>query len=513
MRRLAQSALVVLTGFLASRLLGLVRNIVIAAHFGTGTDYSAYVAAMAIPDTVFQVLVGGAVGSAFIPVFQRYLARDQEHEAWRLTSSVINVGVLLTGGAALVLGIFAHPLMNILLAGNKDPEFRDLAVSLTRILLISPAIFAASSFCASVLNSFHRFAVAALAPLMYNLAIIGGAVFLSGPLGIYGLAIGAVIGAALHLLIQLPALARLGMRWRPVLDVRQSGVQEVGRLFSPRVLGLGVVQLNKVLSGVLFASFLVAGSMAFLDYAWLMIMTPLALAMAVGTAVFPTLSQSSTQHQQTQFQQVFQLSLRMILFLSIPASVGLMVLGQPIVRLFFERNQFTAHSTEATAFALMFFAIGLAGHATVEIIDRVFYALHDTKTPVLVAVAAIALNIVCSLILMQTPLNYGGLALANSIAALVEGVILVRLIAARVPEFDARALGVTALRILAASLVMGVPVAWLAQALAPSLDHYGTPGQAVLVGSCVLAGAGLYVLASFLFRSDELAAMRRLVRR
>jgi putative peptidoglycan lipid II flippase len=513
MRRLAQSVLVVLTGFLASRLLGVVRNMVIAAHFGTGTDYSAYVAAIAVPDTVFQVLVGGAVGSAFIPVFQRYLARHEEDEAWHLTSSVIHCGVLIAGGTALVLGIFARPLMDLLLAGNPDPAFRDLAASLTRILLISPALFAASTFCAGVLNSFHRFAVAALAPLMYNLAIIGGAVFLSGPLGIHGLAIGAVVGAALHLLVQLPALGRLGMRWRPVLDLKHAGVREVARLFTPRVFGLGAVQLNKVLSGVLFASFLVQGSMAFLDYAWLMIMAPLALAMAVGTAVFPTLSESSALERRAQFRQVFQLSLRMILFLTIPASIGLMVLGQPIIRLFFERNQFTAHSTEATTYALVFFAIGLAGHATVEIVDRVFYALHDTRTPVMVAVGAIGLNVVFSLVLMRTPLNYGGLALANSIAALVEGAVLVQLIARRVDGFDARAVGLTALRILAASIVMGLLVAWLAQWLEPGLGRYGTPGEALLVGGCVLAGAGLYVLASYLFRSEELTALRRLVAR
>src|SRR5262245_34349696 len=275
--------------------------------------------------------------------------------------------------------------MELLIPG-RDAAFKDLTASLTRILLITPAIFAASTFCASVLNSYHRFAVAALAPLMYNLAIIGGALFLSRPLGIHGLAIGAVIGAILHLLVQAPAVGQLGMRWRLMIDFGQAGVREVGRLFSPRVLGLGVVQLNKVLSGVLFASFLVAGSMAYLDYAWLMIMTPLALAMAVGTAVFPTLTQASTRNQETQFQQVFRLSLRMILFVTIPASVGLVVIGQPIVRLFFERNQFTAQSTAATAYALGFFAIGLAGHATVEIMDRVFYALHNTKTPVLVAV-------------------------------------------------------------------------------------------------------------------------------
>lgn len=512
MRRLAQAALVVLTGFMASRVLGVVRSMVIAAHFGTGTDASAYVAAIAVPDTVFQVLVGGAVGSAFIPVFQRYLARDQDSDAWRLTSSVINLGVLVAGGTALVLAIFSDQVMQILAPG-RDEEFRGLAASLSRILLVTPAVFAASTFCASVLNSYHRFAVAALAPLMYNLAIIGGAFFLSGPLGIHGLAIGAAIGAFLHLLIQVPALMKLGMRWRPVVDLGHSGVREVARLFAPRVLGLGVVQLNKVLSGVLFASFLAAGSIASLDYAWLMLMTPLALAMAIGTAVFPTLSEASALERRSQMQQLFQVSLRMNLFLTIPACIGLMVLGEPIIRLFFERNQFTAESTALTAFALTFFAIGLPGHATVEIVDRVFYALHDTRSPVFVAVGAIGLNVVLSLILMHTPLNVGGLALANSIAALCEALVLIRLVSLKLPGVDVSGLGTSALRMFAASLVMGLPVAWLAAQLDGVVRPYGTPGEAALVAVCVGFGALVYALASLAFRSDELSALRRLVRR
>ena len=512
MRRLAQAALVVLTGFLASRVLGMVRSIVIAAHFGTGVEASAYVAAITVPDTVFQVLVGGAVGSAFIPVFQRYLAKDQDDDAWRLTSSVINLGVLVAGGTALVLAIFARQVMDVLAPG-RDPAFRDLAASLSRILLITPAVFAASTFCASVLNSYHRFAVAALAPLMYNLAIIGGAFFLSGPLGIHGLAIGAAVGAFLHLLIQVPALVRLGMRWRPVVDLNLPGVREVARLFAPRVLGLGVVQLNKVLSGVLFASFLAAGSIASLDYAWLMIMTPLALAMAIGTAVFPTLSEASALERRAQLEQVFHVSLRMILFLTIPASLGLMVLGEPVIRLFFERNQFTAESTALTAYALVFFAIGLPGHAAVEILDRVFYALHDTRSPVLVAVSAIALNVVLSLVLMRTPLGVGGLALANSIAALCEATILIRLVGGRLPGVAMSSLGTAVVRMLAASLVMALPVAWLAGQLDPLLRPRGTPGGGLLLAVCVGVGAGLYGLASLVFRSDELAALRKLVRR
>lgn len=511
MRRLAQAALVVLTGFLASRILGVVRSMVIASHFGTGVEANAYVAAITVPDTVFQVLVGGAVGSAFIPVFQRYMAHDEDAEAWRLTSSVINLGVLVAGVTSLVLAIFARPLMDVLVPG-RDDAFKDLAASLSQILLITPAIFAASTFCASVLNAYHRFAVAALAPLMYNLAIIGGAFFLSESLGIYGLAIGAAVGALLHLLIQVPALVRLGMKWRPSIELAHSGVREVARLFAPRVLGLGVVQLNKVLSGVLFASFLVAGSMAYLDYAWLMIMTPLALAMAVGTAVFPTLSQATALERPAQLLQVFQLSLRMILFLTIPASVGLMVLGEPVIRLFFERNQFTAESTSATAYALVFFAIGLAGHATVEIVDRVFYALHDTRSPVIVAVSAIALNVALSLILMQTPLNYGGLALANSIAALTEAAVLIRLVSWRLPDVHVESLVTSAVRMVAASLVMGIPVAWLAGWLTPVVAPYGTPGHAALLAICVPFGAALYGAVSLIFRGDELPALWRLIR-
>src|SRR4051794_11853865 len=484
MRRLAEAALVVMTGFVLSRILGAVRNIVIAAHFGTGTEFDAYVAAIALPDLVFQVLVGGAVGSAFIPVFKRYLTHGETDEAWHLTSSVINVFVLIALGTSLVLGVFARPIMDVWVAGGDD-EFRDLVASLTRILLLSPALFAVSTFCSSVLNSYNRFAIAALAPLLYNLAIIGGALLLSGPLGIYGLAVGAVVGALLHLLIQFPFCLRLGMRWRPVIDLGHAGFREVARLFAPRVVGLGVVQFNQVLSAIVLASFVGVVSIGYLNYAWQLIMMPLALAMAVGTAVFPTLSEESALENFAQFEQVFLLSLRMILFLTIPASIGLIVLGEPIIRLFFERNQFDAVSTAGTASAMVFYALGLTGHATVEIVDRVFYARHDTRTPVFAAVLAVCVNVVLSLVLMRTGLTFRGLALANSLAALVEAGLLVWLLSVHLPGSVSFArLATPGLRILAASLVMGLPVAWLSGVLDPLLGTYGTLGQAVLLALC-----------------------------
>lgn len=512
MRRLAQGALVVLTGFVLSRVLGVVRNIVISAHFGTGPEYGAYIAAIALPDLVFQVLVGGAVGSAFIPVFKRYLAHDQDDEAWHVTSSVINIFFLTAASCSAVLALLARPIMDVWVPGG-DAEFRDLVASLTRILLISPAIFAVSTFCSSVLNSYHRFAIAAMAPLLYNLAIIGAAWGLSGPFGIYGLAFGAVAGAVLHFLVQLPFCLRLGMRWRPVIDISHAGVREVGRLFGPRVVGLGVVQFNQVLSAIVLASFVGAVSIGYLNYAWQLIMMPLALAMAVGTAVFPTLSEESALDNQAHVVRVFLLSLRLILFLTIPASIGLIVLGEPIIRLFFEHNKFDAVSTAGTASAMVFYALGLAGHATVEIVDRVFYARNDTRTPVMAAVIAVGVNIVFSLVLMRTGLSFRGLALANSIAALVEAGVLIRLVSTHLPGMSLGRLTTPALRILAASLVMGLPVAFLVAQLDPLLRPYGTPGEAMLLVICIAFGAVLYGVLSFLFRSDELQAVRRLVRR
>jgi putative peptidoglycan lipid II flippase len=512
MRKLAQGALVVLTGFLLSRLLGAVRNIVIAAHFGAGRDYAAYVAAIALPDLVFQIFVGGAVGAAFIPVFKRYHATGRDDEAWYLTSSVINIFFLVVLVTSVLLAIFARPVMDVWVAG-QDPEFRDTVASVTRILLITPAIFAVSTFCSSVLNSYNRFAIAAMAPLMYNLAIIAAALGLSNSLGIYGLALGAAIGALLHFLVQLPFCLRLGMRWQPILDFKHPGVRDVVRLFGPRVVGLGVVQVNQVFSAIVLASFLGAVSIGFLSYAWQLIMLPLALAMAVGTAVFPTLSEESALENRSGFEQLFLLSLRMILFLTIPASVGLIALGEPLIRLVFEHGQFDDASTVGVASAMVFYALGLAGLATVEIVDRVFYARQDTRTPVFAAVLAVGVNVTLSLILMRTGLSFRGLALANSLAALVEAGVLLRLVTVRMPGMRIGRLATPAVRILAASLVMGLLVAWLAAQLDPLLRPYGTPGEALLLLICIGAGAVLYGLVSIAFRSDEISTLWRLARR
>jgi putative peptidoglycan lipid II flippase len=315
--------------------------------------------------------------------------------------------------------------------------------------------------------------------------------------------------------VQVPSLLQQGFRFRPVIDLKLSGVREVGRLMLPRMLGLGVVQLNQI-ANVVLASFLQVGSLGYLNVAWLMIMSPLVLAMAVSTAIFPTLVTESALAHRTEVRQLFLLSLRLILFLTLPASIGLIVLGEPLVRLLFEHGEFSPESTRQTAFALKFYALGLAGHAVVEIADRVFYAFHDTWTPVRAALGAIAMNLVLSLVLMRTPLEHGGLALANAIAALVEGGVLLLLLSRRMRSESGEGLGLVKLvnglgKISVAALFMGVIVVLARDGLLLAVEPAATVEYGAVLGVCIALGGVAYVAFARLLRAEEIASLWRLV--
>ncbi|MBM2810257.1 MAG: putative lipid flippase MurJ [Chloroflexi bacterium] len=422
LRGVLGAALTVMLGFVASRLLGLARNVVISHQYGASREYEAFLAAISIPDAVFQVLAGGAVGAAFIPVFTSYVTQGEMARAWRLTSALMNIAAIALGAVSATLAMGAPFIMTVLVPGWSAADQQE-AAALARLLLISPAVFAVSTLASSALNGLRRFALASAAPLMYNLSIIIGAIFLR-PLGVEGLAISAVAGAFLHLVIQVPGLIRAGMRYRLTFGRDLAGAREVARLMGPRIIGLGISQINQLVTVVL-ASFLVVGSIAYLSYAWLILMVPLGVfAMAVSTAVFPTFAEQNASSRHDEERQTFLFALRLILYLTIPAMVIIMVLGQPIVSLLLERGAFDANAAGATAFALAFFAIGLPGHAVIEIVDRVFYAERDTATPVRVAAMGVTINVLLSVVLMRTELSFGGLALANSLAALTEAAAL-----------------------------------------------------------------------------------------
>lgn len=486
-RQIARAAIVVIFGFLTSGILGLIRTAVISATFGTSDTLDAFYAAQRIPEMIFVLVAGGALGSSFIPVFSRFLAADDRAGAWRLASAVITLASL---GALVLAGIIAllSPwLVPALLVPGKSADVQALTVSLTQLMLITTVIFSASGLLMGIHNAHQSFFLPSLAPGMYNLGLIFGALVLARILpptenasaNIYGLALGAIIGAALHLAVQLPGLGKLpGLSLRFLPDWKIPGVLEVITLMGPRVAGLGIVQINFAVNAAL-SSTMLPGSYTALNTAWFLMFFALGIiGQSIGSAVFPTLSALAAEGDMGGFTQRTASALRGVLFLAFPATVGLIALGVPVIRLLFERGQWTAESTLATAWALNFFALGMAGHVTLEVLSRAFYALSDTRTPVMVGIASMISNILLSLILIRvmgdpTSLTRGpfaGLALANSVTTIFEALALWLLLRRRIGSLNDRYVLDGAGRALVAALGMG-GLLWL-WSLAAQVNHY-----------------------------------------
>ncbi len=502
---MARAAALVMFFFVLSRALGLVREVVIGAQFGTSAELDSYLAAFRVPDLLFQLMAGGALASAFIPTFTVRLARGGREAAWRLASIVVNLVVIVMAIAAVVAMAIAPWLVDTALAPGFTPAQQALTVELMRILMVSTILFAVSGLVMGALNAVQHFLLPAAAPVVYNLAIIGGALFLSPTLGVRGLAIGVLVGAVGHLLIQVPGLVQVGARYWPVLDRHDPGVREIAVLMGPRVLGLAAVQLNFWVNTAL-ASTLSPGHLAALSYGWLLMLLPQGVfAQAVATVAFPTFAAQVANNDLGAMRRTFGMTLRSILFFTIPASVGLILLATPLVTALFQRNAFTAESTALVVTALQFYTLGLVAHSVVEIVARAFYALHDTATPVSVGVGAMALNVVLSFLLL-IPMAQGGLALANSIATTLEMVLLLWLLRRRLGGLAGRALLGAVLRIAAASAVLGI-VVWGWQQ-APGLR-----GAWSVVIVCIPLGLLAYGLMAWLLKLEEMQLIQRFLPR
>lgn len=513
---MAGAALLVMLFFVLSRLSGLVREMVIGARFGTSAEYDAYLAAFRIPDLLFQLAAGGALGSAFIPVFAAHWVREDRRAAWLLFSRVLNLIMLTLIALSVLAALLAEPIVRIVLAPGFTPEQQALTAALMRIMLAGTVIFGASGLVMAALNAAQHFLTPAAAPVLYNLAIILAAAALAPAYGVYGLAAGVVLGALAHLLVQLPMLLRKGWRPQPTLSLRDSGVRKVALLMGPRVLGLFFVQLHFLVNTIL-ASGLGAGALSALNYAWLLMLLPQGvIAQGVATVVFPTFSAQSAAGQIDAFRRTFERALRVVIFLVTPAAAFLFVLRQPIIALLLERGAFDVHSTWLVAYGLQFYLIGLLFHSMLEIVVRGFYAMQDTWTPVSIGVLAMIGNIALSLALVGW-LSFGGLALANSLATLVETCALLWLFGRRLPAgLDRRSLFSAALKTLTATALMAA-VVW---AWEHWLDAYGGLGSGIpldgkwlLVSSAALLATMSYLLAHRLLRSEEWALTASLLRR
>jgi putative peptidoglycan lipid II flippase len=434
---LARNAAIVASAFVLSRLLGLVREIAFAEEFGTQGVASAYVSAFRIPDLLFLVVMAGAFGAAFIPVFAGFLGQNDQRRAWDLASAVLTwAGVGVTAGA-LVCFVLARPLMTWVVAPGLSPANTDVAVDLMRILLLSPVFLGLGIAAKGILEAHHRFTLPAFAPVLYNLAIILGILFLAPEYGIYGVAWAVIGGAFLHLLVQLPGLLGVGIRFRPTLNRDVDGLREVWRLLLPRVVGLAAFQINFIAVNY-FATRQGEEDAAALNYAWQLMMLPHGvLALSISTVIFPTLAQLYEQSRMVDLRQTFTQTLRPLIFLTVPASVGLFLLREPIVRTVFQQGAFDEESTQLVVGPLAWLALGLAGYALVEILTRVYYATRDTRTPVVTGILIIIANIMLCALFVDS-LGHTGLAAALSASTAVEAVILLAFLRLRIGGlFDA----------------------------------------------------------------------------
>ena len=493
-RSVAGAAGLVATGFIASRLLGLLRSVAIADAFGTEPELGAYFVAFRVPDLVFQLLAGAALASAFIPVFSRVVLDDGEDDAWRLASSVLNLISLATFVLAALAFALAPLIVPLLAPGlgeasGRADELHALAVELTRVMLISPLMFGVSGMLTGILNARQHFLAPSIAPLLYNLGIILGAVVLADRWGVHGLAWGVVIGSVGHLVVQLPALWAVGMRWRPSLGFASAGVREVMRLMGPRVIGLAAAQVNLVVV-MFFASFVSDEAISAVNFAFLVMLLPVGVVgMAISTAAFPALATLGAEEDIEGLGRSIDGTLRMILFLAIPASAGLVLLADPVVRLLLQRGAFDADSTSLVVSVLVVYAVAAWAHASIEIMSRGFYALSDTRTPVAIAVLGMLLNVAGCAALVE-PFGIAGLAASASMAAVIEFVLLWWALRGTLRRWGVRTLGVatlgrSVLRTALATVVMTQVVVLLLLLL-----HQVGADAGELLGALVLVAAG-----------------------
>jgi len=502
--RIFRASLIVMGAYVIAKPVGLVRQALIARAFGTGPALDAFVAASNFPELLFTLISGGALLTAFLPVFTGYLAREERDGAWKLASATLNVVFLLTALLALISAAFAPWIARLAAPGFSD-ENLELTASLMRLILVSTVVFSASGIVMGTLNAHQHFLLPAIAPILYDLGIIAGALVLAPRIGVYGLAWGIVAGSLLHLGVQIPGLIRIGARWTAALDLRDAGLRRVAALMVPRALGLGVVQLNFVITYAL-ASLIGAGAVSTLRFGWMLMQVPeTIIGTAIATAAFPTLSEQAARNSPDGLRQTLSSTLRAILALTIPAAVGLVLVGRPLTRLMFERGSFDAASTQAVVWALQFYAVGLAGHAALEVVARTFFAQQDTRTPLGVAFAAMLVNVMLSLLLMR-PLGHGGLALANSLAVTLEVTWLLLIARRRLGGIEGRALLTSVARFATGSAAMALVIGlWMI--LARSVDE-----RLVGMASAIL-GAAVYLVVTLAMGSPEIRALLKLVMR
>ncbi len=512
--KIVKAASIVAVATFLSRILGFLRDMAFAAVFGATMTADAFYVAFRIPNLLRELLAEGSMSAAFIPVFTEYHTQKTHDETRAFVRSVFTIlclGIVLIVGGGI---LFAPQIVSLIAPGFlKHPDQFQLATALTRIMFPFLLFISFAALTMGILNSTNHFGPPAISSALFNVAMILFILFpFVGAEPVFSAAMGVVVGGVIEWVIQIPAVRKegfsLSFRW-PIVPFHP-GVKKMAILLLPVTLSLSVTQIN-ILVSTLVASKLAEGTVTFLYYGMRLIHFPLGIfGVALATALLPTLSAHAAHNDLDRLRQGFSFGLRLIFFITLPAMVGLICLRVPIVHLLFERGAFSSLATQGVAQAILYYTVGLWAFAGVRVIVPVFYALQDTKTPVSVAIFAMFLNIVL-VFTLSIPLQHRGLALATSLSAICNFLILVFLLRKKIGRIDAKRILYSHIKVVLASLCMVPLVVWIAH-----LSIWNGPGQMItkflyLTGA-ILFSCILYFFAQTLLKSEELQFMKGLIK-
>jgi putative peptidoglycan lipid II flippase len=494
---------------LTSRILGLVRDQVLAALFGAGSEMDAFIVAFRIPNVVRDLFAEGAMSAAFVPTFTNRLTLRGKSEAWLLGNNLINALILVTGVLVAIGMIFAAPIVRLYARDfGLVPGKLELTIALTRVMLPFLVTAAVAAAVMGMLNSLHHYFIPSLSPALFNVATILAAFTLVPVMPALGLpritaiAIAALAGGVLQVLTQWPSLHREGFRYRFTFDLRDPGLRRVLVLMGPGTVGLAATQVNLFVN-TLLATGQGTGAVSWLSYAFRLMYLPIGLfGVSIATATLPAVSRHAAVGDRDGIRDTVAEAIVMMLVLNVPAMFGLVALSEPIVRLLFERGRFHASDTAATAAALRCYAIGLTGYATARIASPVFYALGRSRVPVFVSVATIALNVILSVFLVRL-LGFRGLALGTSIAMMANGGTLLVLLHRHLGGLDTSRLAATFFKIVVASCAMAAASATLDHLFSGITTGGSVIARAALVFSAIGVGVAVLTVVAKLLRIRE----------
>lgn len=540
---LARSTLLVMVSFGLAKGISLVQTFIIARAFGVSADYDAFVAANRLPEVIFNLIAGGAIAFAFIPVFTGLLAKNETRTAWKTASHVVNTVFGLTLVVSAIVFVLSPWLVSTSIAPGFTAQAQAQTSDMMRILLVSTLIFSISGLVMGILQSHNRFLLPALAPIMFDVGILGGVIFLLPIMGIYGVAVGAVIGAAMHLGIQIPGLLRVKARWFPEFGWNDPNLRRIVRLMIPRIADLGLVSLSTLIIQNLLSR-LGEGATSAYDWGWRLMQIPETLiGTAMGVVIFPTLAALSSIGDETGKRDAMSGALRFIYIATIPSAVFLIVAGRTLISIL-EGSAFDATATNLVYSALQFFAIGIIVHSMLEVVARSFYADKDTLTPLFAAIGGAIITIgfaavfsgalqrsssiqflvppVSSGALLSfgvtrffaTPEGVGMLALANTLGIAFEVAVLLWILRRRWHSLSENEMARTVFKTAAASLIMAVAVV----AVNAAWNLLGLSGRGTLfaiIQTAVEAGIGglVFIGAAYLLKMDEIKTLLAVVLR